>query len=136
MNFVEFFSHLLSPTIFFFAYLFFIFLRRSLVTSVQDPALFDLLCSITSVLASSSAYFFIIGIADLGTLSSFTINFGETSSVSDNFGCESKTLDVSGGQSQNKVPETASLETKDSKINLPLAIFVSFYITLCFFYLY
>ena len=131
MNFVEFFSHLLSPTIFFFAYLFFIFLRRSLVTSVQDPALFDLLCSITSVLASSSAYFFIIGIADLGTL-----NFGETSSVSDNFGCESETLDVSGGQSQSKVPKTASLETKDSKINLPLAIFVSFYITLCFFYLY
>ena len=86
---------------------------------------------------SCSAYFFIIGIADLGNLSSFTLNFGETSSVSDSFGCESKTLDVSGGQSKSKVPETASLETKDSeKINLPLALAVSFYISVCFFYFY
>ena len=109
MSFLEFFSHIVSPTLFFSCYLFFISLRKNLVSNVQDPVLFDLTCGIISVLASSSAYYFIVSVADL---SLFISDFGETSSVSDSFGCESKTLDVSGGQSKSKVPETASLETK------------------------
>mgnify|MGYP004560144299 CR=1 FL=1 len=137
MNSAEFFICLLSPIIFFFTYLFFIFLRRNLATNVQDPVLFDSACCVLSVLATSSAYFFITGVADFGDMRSPASNFVETFPVSDGLGCESKTLDVSGGQSQSKVPETASLETKDSKkINLSLAVALSFYITVCFFYFY
>lgn len=108
---LNFFFHLIPIALFFSVYIFLVFQRKNLNI---DPLFFDSACSLLSIFASVSAYFYM-----------FAQNSLESSSVTEILcGCDhlkdGENIKENGGR------------TVSEKINYPLAFFVTFFIVVCF----
>jgi len=119
---LNFFFHLMPTTLFFSVYIFLVFQRKNLNI---DPLFFDSACSLLSIFASVSAYFFIISFANFVDFYMFAQNSLESSSVTEILcGCDhlkdGENIKENGGR------------TVSEKINYPLAFFDVFYCRLLF----